>query len=572
MENDAKTPEELQSELEGLRRRLALVQAKFDRISEIGCGIIYILDAQGKFTFVNRAVEEILHYTPDELIGKHFSVIMPPEEFSRVGRDNVLPRLKGVVTGPEGAPKLFDERRSGDRRTKNIEVGLLTKEGKEIKVLRGDVMGIMGSEGVYAEGETLDPSTRQFHGSQGIIFDITEYKRAEQQRERLAKKLLESQKYEAVGRLAGGAAHNFNNKLGTILGYAEIIKQKYATSNPELLSCADAIIAATKQSASLTAQLLTFARKGSYQKIRINLNDTILNVCNLLTGTVQGRDIRIERNLDVHNPIVVGDPSQLQNSIFSVAMNACEAMPEGGVLTFETRIVDAEEEVLDGRAEGEERKYVQCSVVDTGIGMDEAVRSRLFEPFFTTKEVGEGAGMSLASVYGCIEKHHGYIDVVSTVGKGTTLRIHLPFAGEGTIDRSESPSKEPEPVKGKGRVLVVDDDEEICSVMKAILTDLGYSVVVSLSGEQAVTEYERQRDSIDVVLVDMVMPEVDGPTCFRRLRAIDPRVKVILTTGFSMHEEVNALLGEGAVDFITKPFDVVALSEAVYKAAHQPLQ
>jgi PAS domain S-box-containing protein len=544
-------------------RKAALLQEKLDRIMEINSGIIYVLDAQGRFTFVNKAVKAILHYEPEELIGRHFSLIMSRAEFERVGRDCVLPRYQGKVTGEEDAPKLFDERRSGMRRTRGIEVELLTKEKRDVRVLRGDVTGMMGSEGYYGEG-AVQPV---FLGSQGIIFDVTKFRELEQERKELEQKFYDVQKYNAIGRLAGGAAHHFNNKLGAILGYAELIRQKGGSDGPETVRYLDFIISSTKQCAKLTNQLLTFARQGSYLPVPLTINDVVRDVCQFLSSTVR-HDIRIAQKLDARNPVIVGDPADLRNAFLDVGMNGCDAMPHGGDLSFETRIVDSTELREPPTAPGKhgDGKYVVCSVADTGIGMDEAVKSKIFEPFFTTKEVGQGMGMGLACVYGCVTNHHGFIDVASSLGKGTRFDIYLPYAGENVTEGAGGMGGGAEMLRGTGQILVINDDTDICRAIRDQLAAMGYQATALTSSGDAVDYYTEHCRELDLVIIDISLPNSRATELFAKLRTINPQVTVIGTTGFSLSDEVDSLLREGVYDFITKPFDIVQLSHMVHRA------
>jgi PAS domain S-box-containing protein len=251
MDLEKKTREQLIHELKESRRERDRLRFQLDRIIDITAGIIYILDPDGQFVFVNNAVEDILHYGSEELIGKHFSVIMPPGEYERVSRASVLPKFAGRKTGIDEAPKLFDERRTGHRRTKNLEVQLLSKSQKEIRTKAGDVTGIIAVEGVYDCGLMEEKKGRApaFVGSQGMIFDITRYKKAEKNRLTIQHRLLEIQKMDALGRLAEGIAHDFNNKLGTILGCAEMIKQNFTGSTAGLDMYIDPVISAGRHAA-----------------------------------------------------------------------------------------------------------------------------------------------------------------------------------------------------------------------------------------------------------------------------------------------------------------------------------
>ncbi len=420
--------EQLLNELTLLRDNKERLQEHLDRISNISTAIIYVLDREGCFTFVNRAVEEILHFTPEELIGQHFSTIMSREEYERVSRRIVLPRIAGQVTGIENAPKLFDERRTGTRRTRNMEVKLLTKKTQDIRILVGDVTGIVEVEGAYQiRQETIKDKSETFLGSQGVIFDITKYKRAERERLELQKRLFEVQKMDAIGKLAGKVAHDLNNKLGSIIGSAEVLKQDFGNLSSDLSMYIDTILSASRNAADLSNRLLEFSRKGESSYASINMHDLIDNVMEFVKPVIE-ENISIHRILLSRDSSIMGCLNQLQNALLNLVINACDAIGKGGgVLTIETSDVLLDSETLKGYAfpvnAGE---YFMVSVQDTGVGMNEKVKNRIFEPFFTTKSVGKGIGLGLVSVRDCVKNHGGFINVESEPGKGARFEVLLP--------------------------------------------------------------------------------------------------------------------------------------------------
>jgi PAS domain S-box-containing protein len=428
MDRKRKNREQLERELEKTRREREELQARLDRIVDITAGIIYILDPDGRFVFVNNAVEDILHYRPPELIGKHFSEIMPPDEYKRVSRMVVLPQLAGKKTGEEAAPKLFDERRTGARKTRNLEVQLLTKSQKEVMIMAGDVTGIIAVEGAYDRGlmEKKQSKAAAFVGSQGLIFDITKYKHAESELFEIQRRLLEMQRMDALGRLAEGIAHDFNNKLGTILGCAEMIKQN-SGGTKALDAYIDPVIAASQHAGDLAGKLLQFARHKTRHEENVNVNELVLNVVKLLGHAVDKR-ISMRHELHPLAPMMRGDVKQIQSAILNLAMNACEAMPTGGKLLLETSVVEADAAFrkTHSRAKAGER-YVRISVTDTGIGMDRETKARMFEPFFTTKTDGSSMGMGCTSVSNCVKNHDGFVEVQSEPGKGTRVDAYLPL-------------------------------------------------------------------------------------------------------------------------------------------------
>lgn len=566
MNAETMSKEQLLSALKESRSQREKLQASLDRIIDITAGIIYVLDPEGRFVFVNNAVDEILQYDPEELIGKHFSEIMPPHEYERVSRLFVLPKLIGKKTGDESAPKLFDERRTGARKTKNLEVQLLTKSQKDVRIMAGDVTGIIAVEGAY-DRELMEKNKNKavaFVGSQGLIFDITKYKQAEKERLDIQRRLLELQKMDALGRLAEGIAHDFNNKLGTILGCAEMMKQYCGPAAHELDAYINPVISASKHAADLTGKLLLFARSSTRAEEDVNIHTLVLNVVRLLEHTVDKR-ISIQQSLLSQSPVVRGDLKQIQSAILNIAINACDAMPEGGKLVFETTIHTAGDAFMRAHPHAREAvKYVCLSVKDSGVGMDKVVQSRMFEPFFTTKTDGSSIGMGLTSVSNCVKNHQGFIEVESAPGKGTRIDVFLPLeklepsAAAGT-------GKVPKVMKGSGRILVVDDELSFLNVSKAILEDLGYSVVTCQNGREAVKYYRSHHKEIDCAIIDVMMPELSGCDCFRELKKINPSIKAIISTGYGLNKDVEAVLRDGVADFIQKPFEGARLSQVLSK-------
>jgi PAS domain S-box-containing protein len=428
---DAGTREQLIQELKESRHERDRLQSQIDRIVGITAGIIYVLDPQGNFVFVNNAVEEILHYEASDLIGRHFSVIMPPSEYERVSRLSVLPKFIGRNTGAEAAPRLFDERRTGQRKTKNLEVQLMTKSQKEIRFTAGDVTGIVAAEGVYDRGPMQGGNSKAgaFVGTQGLIFDITRYKKEEKQRHQAHRRLLEIHKMDALGRLAEGVGHDFNNKLGTILGCAEMIKQNCAHSPAEVGSYIDPVISASRHAADLAEKLLVFGRKSTPVEEEVRLHGQVHDIAQLLEHTVDKR-ISILLSLCEQAPMVRVDMKQLQSALLNVVMNACDAMPDGGRLLLETAVHENDDMFRKTHPHAkDEARYARISVIDSGAGMDKETKSRMFEPFFTTKTDGSAMGMGLTGVMNFVKAHKGFIDVESEPKKGTRFDLFLPFGG-----------------------------------------------------------------------------------------------------------------------------------------------
>jgi len=421
------------SEVSRLTDRNRHLQEYLDRIFGISSAIIYILDANGRFIFVNRAVEDVLNFSTEELIGKHFSFILPPDEYERVSREVVLPRIAGRTTGLEDAPKLFNERRRGARRTRNMEVKLMARRPDDYRIIAGGVTGIVEVEGAYSiveDQEVADGKKEVFIGSQGVIFDITKYKKAELERLELHKRLFRIQKMDAIGKLSGRVAHDLNNKLGSIIGTAEILKQGLRDIDPETLDIyLDTILTASKNAAELSNKLTEFSRKGESSFERLDFHKLLAGVMGFVES-IAGSHISIRKIMLSKYPTVTGSETMLQNAILNLIVNAFEAMRGGGALTIETGDAAIEAPLRTAsRCTLNPGEYLLVSVRDTGVGMDEEVKKKIFDPFFTT-DAEKGFGLGLTSIRECIRNHGGVIDMESAPGKGSRFDIYLPRAGE----------------------------------------------------------------------------------------------------------------------------------------------
>lgn len=383
------------------------------------------------------------------------------------------------------------------------------------------------------------------------VRDVTEVRHLENQ-------LLQAQKMEAVGQLAGGIAHDFNNLLTGILGYANLLKLESMPGSP-VHEAAKTIERAAERAAELTKQLLGFARRGKHQNIALDVHQTIQEVITLLSRTVD-KNISITQRLRAYQSSVMGDPNQMQQMLLNLAVNARDAMPGGGELTFETDSVHLDEEYCRTHLGATPGDYVLIAVTDTGHGIAREHLGRIFEPFFTTKQPGQGTGMGLAMVYGIVKNHGGYIQVYSEVGHGTTFKVYLPLAERVSLPAE---SRDNKITRGSGRILLIDDEQVVQDVASHMLNMLGYQVVTVSSGAEALDYYRAHHNEIDAVIVDMIMPGMGGHECFRELKRINPAVKAILSTGYGLNEKVQSLMDEGILEFVQKPYQLSQLSEAV---------
>jgi len=407
---------------------------------------------------------------------------------------------------------------------------------------------------LYTQTAPIISSSGEVVGHVGANEDITERRQLEAQ-------LRQAEKMDAIGQLAGGIAHDFNNQLVGILGYAEMLREE-AGSNPTLTRYADNILLAVKRSSDLTAQLLAFSRKGKYLTTTVDLHRVVFEVVSLLKHSIDKR-ISIQQQLKANPSTTVGDPTQLQSAVLNLALNARDVMPDGGELVFATDVVELDEEYCSTVPyDVTPGSYLQVSVADTGTGMDEQTRARIFEPFFTTKEPGKGTGMGLAAVYGTIKNHKGSITVYSEPGHGSTFRLYLPLVSESSVapDATRRPA---ERVEGGGHVLLVEDDEMVRDVGRQMLETLGYTVTTRADGAQALEHYEKEWRSIDLVILDMVMPVMGGKEAFIGMRKINPDIVALLSSGFSIDGEPQNIIDEGVKGFIQKPFRRGELAQKV---------
>jgi signal transduction histidine kinase/ActR/RegA family two-component response regulator len=374
--------------------------------------------------------------------------------------------------------------------------------------------------------------------------------------------LRHSQKMEAVGTLAGGVAHDFNNILTGILGHAELLKSK-SKPGDTAYRAAEIIEKAGRRAADLTRQLLGFARKGKHQTIPVDVHATIKEVIGLLFHTI---DKKISITLDIHatQALLLGDPGQIQQVILNLAVNARDAMPDGGSLLFKTEMVTLDEEYHRKHPDVVPGRYLELTITDTGHGIPREVMGRIFEPFYTTKEPGKGTGMGLAMVYGIVRNHGGSIEVKSEVGTGTTFTIHLPMSAQTIADPEVAVGIGA--THGSGNILIVDDEEVVRNLSREFLSSLGYSVALCIDGQEAVDYYATGPKDIDLVLIDMVMPRMNGRDCFRHLKKINPAVKAILLSGYGLNATVQEAMDEGMFAFIEKPYQLNDLSEVVARA------
>ena len=364
--------------------------------------------------------------------------------------------------------------------------------------------------------------------------------------------LRQAEKMQAVGQLAGGIAHDFNNQLASIAGFADLLREEVEDQD-QLKEYVDAILVGAKRSSDLTSQLLAFSRKGNRQYVQVDIHSTVKEVVEMLARTVN-RNIKVKSDLRADVPFTVGDPTQIQNALLNLGINARDSQEHGGEIFYSTDIINLDiDDCHNYQYIVTAGEYLQISVSDKGTGIEESLKQRIFEPFFTTKEQGKGTGMGLAAVYGTVKSHDGFITVDSTLGEGTTFTINLP------LDRSAPVESEVEKVmtgyiKGEGHILVVEDEEPIRRVSKRMLESFGYSVTTCGDGVEALDIYESEGDGIDLIILDLIMPIMGGKQTFEELKKMNPHIKVIISSGYSQDGEVQELMDRGVRGFIQKPY------------------
>jgi signal transduction histidine kinase/CheY-like chemotaxis protein len=390
-------------------------------------------------------------------------------------------------------------------------------------------------------------------GFRGIVRDITDRVRTAREKSDLEAQLQRSQRMEAIGTLAGGIAHNFNNLLMGIQGNISLLTREHRHDGPhgKRLATIEALI---EGGSKLTSQLLGYARSGGVDVRVVDLNSLALETAE--TFSLTRREYRVHTDLSERSMPVEIDPSQVEQALLNLLINAADAMPRGGDIYLSSRLALHTE--LDAPDyEIKEGTHAVLSIRDTGHGMDADTLERCFQPFFTTKGMSGGTGLGLASAYGIIRAHGGQIDVESTVGEGSRFSLSFPTAARepDPIGAGSGP-----PVEGEGTILVVEDDEGVLAAFSEMLSLLHYTPICAGSGEAAIDIFDRRKDDIDLVVLDLILTDLNGGEVFDRIRAIDPDASVLLASGYSLEGEAAGILERGCDDFIQKPFTIEQLS------------
>ncbi len=479
---------------------------------------IMITDTEAVIEYVNPAFERNSEHAGGEVLGRTPDFLAADPE----SRERLAEAWKTAAGGTTWKGRLVKKRKSGT---------------------------------IYQEECTVSP----VRDGSGEIINLVFVGRDVTQEAKLEAQLRQAQKMEAIGTLAGGIAHDFNNLLTGVLGYSDLLKLTSKEGDP-VHEAASVIERAAERAAQLTSQLLGFARGGKQHDIPVDLHETIREVSGLLQRTIDKR-IAIRHELNAPCATVRSDPAQMEQVILNLALNARDAMPRGGEITFRTEAAYLEAEDCprtQGCAPG---PYLIVSVCDTGTGIAGSIRDRVFEPFFTTKEPGKGTGMGLAMVYGIVTNHGGFVTLTTEVGRGTTFRVHLPLLA----DPEQVPPADPvAPARiGAGRILLVDDEDVVRQVVSRMLIRLGYAVTALGSGPEAIELYRDDPSRFDLVILDMIMPEMGGFELFRALKALNPEIKAVLSTGYATQDAAQRVMAEGMAAFIQKPYESARLGRII---------
>ncbi len=495
---------------EKIKRRKAeeLIKSVFETIRE---GLI-VIDPEFKILSANRAYCERVRMPLGEIIGRNCYKIAHRLERPCFEADMECPAKYAFETG-ESFTTIHNHYKT-DRNPISLEV-----KSYPMKDSSGKIISVI---------ETVN--------------DITE-------RITLENQLRHAQKLKGIGQLAGGIAHDFNNILTAIIGFANLLQIRLS-GDEQSSRYLDDILAASERAVHLTQGLLAFSRKQIINPRPVNINEIVRSVERLLSRII-GEDIEQKTALSTKDAIAMADAGHMEQVIMNLCTNARDAMPDGGILTIETDIIEMESEYVKRHGYGKEGKYVLLSVSDTGVGMDEKVRERVFEPFFTTKEVGKGTGLGLAMVYGIVRQHDGYINVYSEPERGTTFKIYLPFV-KAEAKEAKAVALAP-PCGGIETILVAEDDAGVRMLMREVLGKFGYNVLEAIDGEDAVNKFKENKDKIQLLILDVIMPKKNGKQVYDEIMELKPDAKVIFSSGYTANIiQKKGILEEG-INFILKP-------------------
>lgn len=510
---------------------------RFEKLSETSRSFYWSIDMQGNYTNVSNAVESVLGYKPDEMLGKKVWDYHPQE-------------------GREEFKMLCVNKLNNSLTDLNFENRMVTRKGKIIWV---------------STTTTLHYNAQQIMiGMQGVDTDISERKKGEEEQENLRQQLVHSQKIEAVGRLAAGVAHDFNNTLSVVLGYAELVLLRLNDNHPVYKSIME-IHKAAERSSKLTQQLLAFARREPVSTKVINLNDTIDTMIEMLRKLI-GTNISLKWQPAKELWPIEIDPNQVDQILVNLCVNARDAIDGKGKVTIETSNVININQIFQREDKTEGKEYVLLTVSDNGCGMDEETLEKLFEPFFTTKSQGKGTGLGLPTIHGIVKQNNGFIDVESDLGEGTTFYIYLPRTDLAFQTDTEDDNQHDFSLEEEVTILIVDDDESIPEMLKPMLEMMGYNVLTAYKPIDAIEIFKQNSDTISLLVSDVMMPEMNGVELANRLHEIKPDLKILFTSGYTADIITQDRIGNGTINFISKPFKMKSLQIKIAEVLGYDLQ
>jgi two-component system cell cycle sensor histidine kinase/response regulator CckA len=494
----------------------------FKALSENSLDIVTVLDKDALFTYNSLSVSKVLGYQPEELVGQNAFAIIHEQDVEATRKD-----FQRCIENP------------GQTTTSKFRA--------------------RHRDGSWLYLETVCKSFLDDAEIAGVVVnsrDVTE-------RHRLEEQLRHSQKMEAIGQLAGGVAHDFNNILTVIQGHASLLRSGERLPDVQKGSV-DQIYQAAERAAGLTRQLLTFSRRQLMQPKPLDLNTVLGNMTKML-GRILGEDISLQFNYSAGQPWVHADEGMVEQVVMNLAVNSRDAMPTGGQLTIKIAVMDVRAAELAHHPDGRAGKFVCFSVADTGSGIKQEVLPHIFEPFFTTKAVGKGTGLGLATVYGIVKQHSGWITVESRVGKGTTFHVFLPAINSGAVKTSDTSREEAQP-RGTETILVVEDEVPVRELVCGVLTALGYQILEAGTGVKALEVWRQHKDKIDLLLTDIVMPDgMTGRDLAEKVQTEKASLKVIYTSGYSSDIVGRDFVLREGLNYLQKPFVPQKLARAVRK-------
>ena len=508
------------------RQALAESEERFRTVVEDANVIVVEIDPGGRLSLFNRAAEQVSGWLAEEVLGKEYvSLFIPPER-----RERERAAFREILAG---------------RETRGYAGPVLTRDGKE--------------RTISWNGKALHTASGEVRGVVGLGVDVTERLLLEEERERIRRETTRAQKMEAVGSLAGGIAHEFNNVLEAIIGHCSVLQSKMDRTHP-FSETIHAIQSSAERAADLTAKLLGFGRGGKFRVRPVSLNRIAEHVLVAFAGGCDP-SIRVECRLDPELSAVEGDEGQLDQTLLNLFWNARDAMPAGGVLAVSTGNAVLDPAEAKRYHVGGPGRYAWIEVRDSGAGMTDEVMKHIFDPFYTTRRDRGRAGMGLPMAYGIVKNHSGGIHVESSPGEGSLFRIYLPAAASPAVAAPE-PAGDPYP-KGTETALLVDDEPALREMAESMLGALGYRTFVAADGEAACRLFREHAEEIDFVILDIIMPKMGGREAFREMRRLKPGIPVLLSSGYSVEGLVQEILAEGANDFLPKPYGLSQIARTI---------